>query len=429
METDRRKWLIQTCGFSLGVLGLPTFLAGCKNAAQQTGLRSDGRDPEEVAANESLWRPLQKAWTRAPGFTNIESGFYTASPDAVMNKLQADLVAINARSSHFMRRDWLPRVAQLKETVAKFAGCAAGEIALMRNTTEALTNIILGLQLQAGDEVLMGNMEYPSMVGAFNNRQKREGIRIVTVDLPLLPKSDDEVLRIYRDAITPKTKVILASHMIYLTGQILPIRAICDMAHERGVEVIVDAAHSFAHLNYRIPDLHCDYFGTSLHKWLGAPMGNGLMYIAKDKIHKVRPLFDNTELTAEDIGKFEHLGTQPAANQLGIADAIEFHQSIGSAYKEARLRYLKEYWVTRVRDLPGVSMATPMGKQQSCAIAVVKLGNQDPVETSRLLYEDYGIFTVAVEPGVRIAPNLWSSQAQMDQLVAAIQDLGHRAQG
>jgi selenocysteine lyase/cysteine desulfurase len=276
----------------------------------------------------------------------------------------------------------------------------------------------------------MTNQDYGSMLEAFNQQSRRHGIVNKIISLPLHPGSSNEVVSAFEKAITPKTKVMLVTHMINLTGQILPARDICDMAHSHGVEVILDAAHSFAQIDFTIPDTHCDYMGASLHKWLCTPLGNGILYVKKEKIKNVWPLFGDNTYPANDIRKFEHIGTHPVGNTLPIVDAIRFHNSIGSKRKEERLRFLKNYWVEKVRAFPRVKMNTPLRDEQSCAIANVAIQGTTPEQVVDFLFEKHKIFTVAIDTeavkGVRIAPHLYTRLSELDQLVVAIQELANK---
>jgi selenocysteine lyase/cysteine desulfurase len=313
--------------------------------------------------------------------------------------------------------------AELKSTVGRFAGVAPEELVIVRNTTEALNVVIHGVPAEPGDEFLWCSREYPSMQDALLQRARRFGTANRVIELPWLPGRQDEIVEAYAAAITPRTRYILASHMIYLTGQVLPIRAISDMAHERGIEVIVDAAHSFAHLEYDIPDLGGDYLGTSLHKWLGAPLGTGLLYVKREHVAKVWPLFGDANAQGDDIEKLHHIGTHPQGTDQTIVDAIRFHEGIGGVRKEARLRYLKNHWVRQVRDVPGVHINTPLGDDQSCAIANVLVESMTPTALVEGLWDRYRIFTVAVEQGARIAPNVFSRLGELDLLARAIREM------
>ena len=333
--------------------------------------------------------------------------------------------AINEIPSFYMRRQLVDDTREMHQLLARFAGCSDEEILLTRNTTESLNIVIMGLKLQPGDEALWGTYEYGSMKVAFEQRVAREGIVNKVLDLPITSMSNDEIVAAYKKAITPRTKVILVSHIVYLTGQVLPVREICDMAHEQGVEVIVDGAHSFAHLADKIPDLHCDYYGASLHKWMLAPLGTGILYIKKENIDKVWPLFGDAGYASDSIHKFAHIGTYPAYLQLALAEAIRFNQTIGLERKEARLRYIKNYWVDRLIDVPNIVVHTPREAHRSCAISTVGIKGQDPADVTNALYDKYKIFTVPPGyPGaVRICPNIYTIPYELDMFVAAMKEL------
>jgi selenocysteine lyase/cysteine desulfurase len=311
--------------------------------------------------------------------------------------------------------------------VASFGGVSPEEIVITRNTTESLNTIILGYPWEKGDEAIINVQDYPNMLEAFYMASKRYGMVNKYVDLPLHPKNDEEIVNIYESAITSKTRVILITHMINISGQILPVKKICDMAHSHGVEVIVDGAHTFAHLDFKIPDLGGDYYGASLHKWLCCPLGLGLMYIKKDKISKIWPLMGDTTASVESIDKFERTGTLPLSSHRTIANALKFHNSIGSSRKQERLHYLKDYWTSRVKDIPGVTLNTPLTKDRSCAIANIALEGYKPNELSKALMEKYRIFTVAINnevvKGVRVTPHLYTTINDLDLMVKAIGEL------
>jgi len=298
---------------------------------------------------------------------------------------------------------------------------------ITRNTTESLDTIILGMDLKPGDEAIMTDQDYSSKLETFEMRARRFGIKNKIISLPLHPKNDNEIVDAYEKAITNKTKVLLVTHLINLTGQILPVRAIAEMAHAKGIEIIVDAAHSFAQLDYKIPELDCDYYGASLHKWLCCPLGTGIMYMKKEKIEKTWPLFGDTSQPVDSIAKFEHIGTHPVSTNLTIAAAIKFHNSIGSKRKEERLRYLKNYWVEQVKDLPKVIINTPFEDERSCALANFAIEGMQPKAVADYLYDKHKIFTVGINrdsiQGVRVTPHLYTTKPELDLLVKAIQEL------
>lgn len=420
--SSRRSFMRMAAGAALGGLAVPQVsFAAVGDALAAGGL--DGRSPRELARDEAYWEVVQRAYTQDAGFINLESGFFSPAADPVVDAQVDNLRMINRIPSFYMRRRMAEERAELKTIIGRFADISPDEFTVVRNTTEALNVVIHGVPLEGGDEVVYCSREYPSMQEALEQRAHRFGHRNNVIELPWLPESQDEIVQAYADAITPATRYILASHMIYLTGQVLPIREICDMAHARGVEVIVDGAHAFAHLDLTIPDLGCDYYGTSLHKWLGAPLGTGLLWVKREHISKVWPLFGDHGAEEGDIEKFHHIGTHPQGTDQTIVDAIRFHQAIGGARKEARLRYLKNYWVERVQDLPGVRINTPLGDDQSCAIANVLVDGMTPAELVDALWDRHRIFTVAVEQGARIAPNVFSRLSDLDALVEGLGEM------
>ena len=337
------------------------------------------------------------------------------------------LQMINANHSFYMRRQRKEDQKRILHRVAELAGCSPDELIICRNTTEALDTVIMGLMMQPGDEAIMTEQDYYSMLQCFAMRARRFGSVNRIIKLPFHPRSDEEIVAAYEAAITPRTRVILVTHLINTTGQILPVRKIADMAHARGVEVISDSAHAFAHVEFKIPDLGCDYLGTSLHKWLGAPLGTGVLYIKREKISKVWPLFGDDTYADTDIRKFGHIGTIPHHDDRAVADAIDFHTAIGGAKKEARLRYLTSYWMDKVRDTPGIVINTPAQSSRYCAIANVGIRGMDSHELADTLFDKYNIFTVTKNvgdiSGVRVTPHLYNSLSDLDRLVAALKEL------
>lgn len=420
--TSRRTFVRAAAGAAAGALVAPRFASASLSGAELDRMAA-GRTAAQVAQDEAYWEVVRQAYTQDPGFINLESGFFSPAADPVVDAQVQNIRRINQIPSFYMRRRMAEERAELKRMIGGFAGVSPDEFCVVRNTTEALNVVLQGVPLEPGEEILMCSREYPSMVEAVEQRALRYGTEYRAIDIPWNPASQDEVVRAYEAAIGPSTRYILVSHMIFLTGQVLPVRAICDMAHAKGIEVIVDAAHSFAHLDWTIPDLGCDYLGTSLHKWLGCPLGTGLLYVKKEHIAKVWPLFGDRRAESDDIDKFHHIGTHPQGTDLAIRDAIRFHQAIGGERKEARLRYLKNSWVNRVKDRTGVHINTPLGPGMSCAIANVLVDGLTPAELVDTLWDRHRIFTVAVEQGARIAPNLFTHPSHLDTLVDGIRAL------
>jgi selenocysteine lyase/cysteine desulfurase len=383
--------------------------------------------PQAAATDDAFWAEIRAAFPKHPDYIHLESGFSSPQPAATFDAFSGYTRQINGGLSLYMRRQRAADYAAVKAELAALAGTTPEEIVITRNTTESLGTVIHGMDLAPGDEAIMCNQDYGSMLEQFRQQSKRRGLKLVEVDVPLHPKSDDDVVGVYERAITPRTKVMLVSHMINISGHILPVKKIAAMAHARGVDVIVDAAHSFAHVNFAVPDIDGDYLGASLHKWLSTPLGAGLLYVRKSKIANVWPLFGETSVPADDIRKFERLGTQPAWTMLAIRDAIRFHKMIGGARKEARLRWLQQYWTSRVRGAaPKVYLNTPDG-DRACGIANVGITGMTPAALATALFDKYKIYVVAINTGpvvgVRVTPHLFTTTADLDALVSALTSL------
>ncbi len=338
MYTSRRRFLhAAAAGAVVPVIG-PRVLDVLERRLEAFGNLS----PSAAAVEEDYWREIRRVFPVPADYINLENGFSSPQPAATFEAFQRHEVAINSGLSYYMRRKKADDQVAVKKQLAELAGCPADEIVITRNTTESLGTVTHGLDLAPGDEAVMCNQDYGSMLEQFRQQSRRRGLKCVEIAIPLHPTSDEEMVETYARALTPRTKILLLSHMVNITGQILPVRKIADMAHARGVSVMVDAAHSFAHVVFKVPDLDGDYFGASLHKWLCTPLGAGILHIKKEKIRGVWPLFGETSVPDDDIRKFERIGTQPSWTVLAIADAIRFHNAIGGERKEARLRYLQQ---------------------------------------------------------------------------------------
>jgi selenocysteine lyase/cysteine desulfurase len=427
MQQSRRNFIRKAGSAGLGLSVFASFNSLYAQQVIDAGKKISHLSPKQASQDEDFWYQVQKAYRQSPNFINLESGYFSPEPLEVLESQFDNIKMINEQPSFYMRRRQQDDKMAIKEQLADFAGVSADEIVVTRNTTESLDTIILGMDLKKGDEAIMTDQDYGSMLETFEMRARRFGIKNKIISIPLHPKNDNEIVDAYEKAITSKTKVILVTHLINLTGQILPARAIADMAHARGIEVIVDAAHSFAHLDYKIPELDCDYYGASLHKWLCCPLGTGIMYMKKEKIEKTWPLFGDTRQEVSSIKKFEHIGTHPVSTNLTIASAIKFHNSIGSKRKEERLRYLKNYWVNQVKDLPKVVINTPFEDERSCGLANFAIEGMKPNEVADYLYDKHKIFTVGINresvKGVRVTPHLYTTLPELDLLVKAIGEL------
>jgi selenocysteine lyase/cysteine desulfurase len=386
--------------------------------------------PDPDLNEDDFWNWIKESYSVINTPVNLNNGGVSPQPKVVQEVHERYLAMCNQGPSYFMWQVLDQGREPLRAKLAGLAGCSPDEIAIDRNTTEALNSIIFGLNLKAGDEIVLTKQDYPNMIGAWKQREKRDGIKLVWLNLEL-PSDDEEALvKQYTDAFTSKTKLVHITHMINWNGQILPAKKIARKAHERGIEVLVDGAHTFAHLEYQIPDLECDYFGTSLHKWLCAPFGNGMMYIKKDKIKDVWPLLGNGEPQSEDIRKFESsLGTRSFPSEMSIGTAIDFHYLIGSKRKENRLRYLKNYWAEKAAKIPGVKLLTSLKPDFSCALCTFAIDGITAADITTQLYSKYKLHTSPTNweniHGVRVTPHVYTSTRELDILVKAIEEIAH----
>src|SRR3989449_426200 len=298
-------------------------------------------------------------------------------------------------------------------------GCDREEIAITRNASESLEILLMGMDLKSGDEILTTTQDYPRMLTTLRQREKREGLKLKLIQIPIPPKDLDEITAAFEKGMTSRTRLILIAHQINITGQITPVKAVCEMARAKGIETIVDGAHSFGQFDFKQKDLACDYSGTSLHKWLFAPKGTGLLFVKRDKIEKLWPLMAAEKKQAADIRKFEEIGTHSAAPRLAIGEAILFHNGIGAERKEARLRYLSRYWMNRLKDLPNVRFHTSFDANQSCGIANIEIEGIDPAAIGAYLMDKHKIFTTPIVhdefKGIRITPSLYTTLQELDR--------------
>ncbi len=378
--------------------------------------------------DETYWRNIAAQYDIADDCINLENGFFSPQARPVFEAFQRYNVKVNRHTTHFMRTQFPERLAAVVHTLAAFAGVAPEEIILTRNATEAMNILIQGYPFRPGDEVITSTQEYDSVQETLQMMQQRGRFSLVQIDLPLHPKDDEEIVARYERALTSRTRVLMLTHLLHRTGQILPVAKIAQMARAHKVDVFVDAAHSFAHLDYTLPALHSDFIAANLHKWLGAPLGSGLLYVRKERIADIAPLFGDATFPATHIRKLAHFNTVPAAPILAIPDAIAFHNSIGSRNKEARLRYLKGCWVNRARQLPHIELLTPADPQRSCAIAAFSVKGKSGKEIADILLKQHNIFTVALDvngtSAVRVTPQLYNTVEQIDVLMEALEQIG-----
>jgi len=418
---DKRSFLK---GLTLAGLSVPLSAKSFESLMRY----ANNKKPNELAVDEAFWEGIKGKYRLKPAYINLESGYYNILPQEILEKYIEHIREVNLQGAYYMRTVQFDNKKLMANKVAKIAGCSTNELILTRNTTESLDMVIGGLNWQAGDEAIMAEQDYGAMLDMFKQVSRKYGTINIIVSVPNHPNSDDEIVQLYANAITPKTKLLMVSHMINITGHILPVQKICDMAHAKGVEVLVDGAHAFAHFQYNIPDLHCDYYGASLHKWLSVPLGVGMLYVKKENIKKIWPLLADGNLDLNDISRLNHLGTHPVHTDLAIADAVDFYEKLGPENKEARLKYLQQYWTSKVRNQGNVLVNTPVDPKRSCAIANVGIKGMAPGLLAETLLKKYNIYTVAIDGanvhGCRITPNVFTSPKELDVLVKALLELG-----
>ena len=384
---------------------------------------------EHTARDEDFWRPIQQSFSVDRSFIYLNSGGVSPSPVIVQDAMKRHLDYANTGPSYTMWRHQDPKRETVRRQLARIFGCDAEEIAITRNASESLQICQFGMDLKAGDEVLTTNQDYPRMLTAFKQRERREGVVLKTFSIPVPCEDDDEIVRRFESHITERTKLILMCHMINLTGQILPVKKVVQMARAKGIPVIVDGAHAFGHFDFKHEDLDCDYYATSLHKWLLAPHGTGLLYVRKNKIKGLWSLLGSEEKNEENIRKFEEIGTHPIANILAIGEAAVLHESIGPKRKEARLRYLTHYWAKRLSQHPRISMNTSLKNAYSCALANFSLEGVEPGRLVGYLNSKHIVVTgIGHEgcAGVRVTPNLFTTLDELDRLCDAVEHVANK---
>jgi selenocysteine lyase/cysteine desulfurase len=429
--TDRRKFLRQL-GFTAGAFAVPSifepiFAKGGKEQLE----RVNGMNPELIASDDDFWAWVREQYTVNTTMINLNNGGVSPQPKPVQDTHIRFYQYCNEAPSYYMWRELDRGREPLRKRLADLGSVSPEEVAINRNATEGLNTVIFGLNLKAGDEVIVSKQDYPNMLNAWKQREKRDGIKLVWVNHTLPSEDEAALTKAYTSLFTDKTKVVMVTHMINWVGQVLPVRKIADEAHKRNIDVICDSAHTFGLIDYKIADLGCDYWATSLHKWLCAPFGSGMLWIKKEKIKDVWALMSSNEPDGSDIRKFESLGTRSFASEMAISAAIDFHLMIGAKRKEARLRFLKNYWTDKVVSIPGVKINTPKNPAFCGTIASVSIDGLKPEDIEAKLMDKYRIHCVAINweniHGARIAPNVYTSLADLDLLVKGIKEIAEEA--
>ncbi len=385
-----------------------------------------GKTADEIARDEDFWREIQQAFTVDRNIVNLNNGGVSPSPRIVQEAMRRELEFSNLAPAYSMWRVLEPQIESVRARLAGSFGCDPEEIAITRNASESLEICQLGLDLKPGDEVLTTDQDYPRMITTWQQRERRDGIKLRQISFPTPPPSMDSLAAMFESAITPRTRVIHFCHITNLTGQIFPVKKICQMARARGIEAIVDGAHAYAQFPFKHADLDCDYYGTSLHKWLLAPHGTGFLYVRKSKIPKLWPMMAAPESMSGDIRKFEEIGTHPAANHNAIAEALTFHEAIGVERKAARLRYLRKLWSERLSHHPAVTLRTSNDPQMSCGLALVSVEGRDPGEMTAKLWEKRVLVTPIKHKdfqGLRVTPNVYTTLQEIDIFCSAMEKI------
>tara|TARA_B100000242_G_scaffold149624_1_gene106732 strand:+ start:8205 stop:9458 length:1254 start_codon:yes stop_codon:yes gene_type:complete len=376
---------------------------------------------------DDLWKTVRGHYSLKPDYINLENGYYNIIPNPTLNKYIEHIKTINFEGSYYMRNSLEDDNLKLRKRISNWLSCDKKNIIITRNTTESLDLIIGGYPWQKGDEAIYAQQDYGSMKLMFEQVSKRFNINTKVISIPNHPSSDEEIVRLYENQITKKTKLLMVCHMINITGQVLPVKKICDMAHSYGVEVMVDGAHCVGHFDFSIENLNCDYYGSSLHKWLSAPLGAGLLYIKEKHISKIWPLLAGHSTGFNGIKRLNHLGTNPVHVHLGINNALDYIDWVGIKRKEKRLKELQNHWMQNLKNIPNVEINTPLPFTKSFGIGNVGIKNMPPKIMAEKLLDEFKIFTVAIDyanvKGCRITPNIYSSIDEIEVFIDAIKKL------
>ena len=415
---DKRRFIK-----SLGALSFSPLIS----ASKLTDFKPISKSLPVIDNEDELWKTVRSHYTLKDEYVNLESGYYNIIPNPILEHFINHVKHVNIEGSFYMRNDLNKNKDRVTSELANIVGSSPDQIAITRNATESLDLVISGFPWKKGDEAIYAKQDYGTMKEMFEQISDRYGVVNKIISIPNHPKNDEEIVSLYESQITSKTKLIMVCHMINITGQILPVKKICEMAHSYGVEVMVDGAHCVGHFDFSIDDFNCDYYGSSLHKWLATPLGAGLLYVNKNKTHRIWPLLANGNTNKSDIKRLNHIGTHPVHTDLAISNSIDYLKWIGMERKEKRMRFLQRYWSDKLRNVNNVIVNTPIDIDRSCGIGNVGLTNMSPSKMEDLLFEKYKIFTVAIDyanvKGCRISPNIFTTTKELDSFVDAVKEL------
>ena len=415
---DKRRFIK-----SLGALSFSPLIS----ASKLTDFEPISKTLPVIDNEDELWKTVRSHYTLKDEYINLESGYYNIIPNPILEHFINHVKHVNIEGSFYMRNDLNKNKDRVTSELANIVGSSPDQIAITRNATESLDLVISGFPWKKGDEAIYAKQDYGTMKEMFEQISDRYGVVNKIISIPNHPKNDEEIVSLYESQITSKTKLIMVCHMINITGQILPVKKICEMAHSYGVEVMVDGAHCVGHFDFSIDDFNCDYYGSSLHKWLATPLGAGLLYVNKNKTHRIWPLLANGNTNKSDIKRLNHIGTHPVHTDLAISNSIDYLKWIGMERKEKRMRFLQRYWSDKLRNVKNVIVNTPLDIDRSCGIGNVGLTNMSPSKMEDLLFQKYKIFTVAIDyanvKGCRISPNIFTTTKELDSFVEAVKEL------
>src|SRR3981081_1681221 len=431
MQGRTRRDFLSLAGKGLGLATLSSATVASLLETVAAATRSIAHlSHEQAAMDEDYWSAIQNAFTGTRGMINFNNVGVSPSPRIVTEALVRYIWQQEDATAYTMWQILEPQSETIRTGLAELFGCDREEIAITRNASESLEILLMGMDFKSGDEILTPTQDYPRMLTTLRQREKREGLKLKLIQIPIPPKNLNEITAAFEKGITDRTRLILMAHQVNITGQITPVKAVCEMARAKGIETVVDGAHSFAQFDFEQKDLGCDYFGTSLHKWLYAPKGTGLLYVKREKIEKIWPLMAAESKQATDIRKFEEIGTHSAAIRLAIGEALVFHNGIGGKRKEVRLRYLSRYWMNRLKDVPQVRFNTSFDPNQSCAIANVHIEGTNPDAVVKYLFDKHHIFTVPIVheefQGIRITPNVYTTLGELDRFCEQMETIARK---
>ena len=422
----KRREILKRLGIGTAIL---PFTSSFDAAMNDLNLSDDLEDLTGVSYDdEKFWKRFAKRNYRVSDeFINLENGYFGVQPEVVKQAYIKNVEKVNEYSSQYMRTSFSEDYKSIVKGLAQFAGVKPEETLVTRNATEALNIIIQGLKLEKGDEVILHRQDYFSMIEAFEMLSRTKGIKVRYIKVPLIPQDDEDILRAYREAVNERTKCILVTHLLHMTGQIMPVKKIADEFKPLGIDIVVDAAHSFAQLGFKITDLGADFVGVNLHKWFSNPLGAGMLYVKENRIPDLQPMYGDVRQESNNIRKLGHFGTLATPILMTIPVAQAYNERITLPLKEKRLRYLQNYWTTEAQKIDKVVVTTPTEPNRSCALASFKIEGQQATETVRLLHEKFKVFTVIRyledDQVVRVTPNLYNNLADLDRLLEGLRFL------